>query len=174
MSDVDVGANSDDFGISFPANARIASIEFGGAEMRVQLEDGGSERIVAPSAVAAIHGASLRRESVRPGAPLPSMVERAMGKEGVEVSQEIQYVIAIRVRSVGELWYFVADTFNFRKSLGSQAGYLQDQNLRAFLNKLTTFAPQAVQDGFVAAMLANLTLPPPLDSLLEFIRAASR
>jgi hypothetical protein len=171
----DVNENIDEFGVTFPANARIASIEFADSEMRVHLEDGGSERIVAPSAIAAIHGASIRRESLRP-APLESssIVERALGKEGVAVTQEMQYVVAMRVRSVGELWYLVADTFNFRKSLGSQAGYLSDQNLRAFLNKLTTFSPQAVQDGFVAAMLANLPLPPPLSSLLEFFRVVSR
>jgi hypothetical protein len=171
----DVNENIDEFGVSFPANARIASIEFADSEMRLHLEDGGSERIVAPSAIAAIHGASIRRETLRP-APLesPSIVERAMGKERVAVTQEMQYVVAIRVRSVGELWYLVADTFNFRKSLGSQAGYLSDQNLRAFLNRLTTFSPQAVQDGFVTAMLANLPLPPPLNSLLEFFRIVSR
>jgi hypothetical protein len=171
----DVNENIDEFGVTFPANARIASIEFANSEMRVHLEDGGSERIVAPSAIAAIHGASIRRESLRP-APLESssIVERALGKEGVAVTQEMQYVVAMRVRSVGELWYLVADTFNFRKSLGSEAGYLSDQNLRAFLNKLTTFSPQAVQDGFVAAMLANLPLPPPLSSLLEFFRVVSR
>ncbi len=167
--------NSDEFGVTFPANARIAGIEFADSEMRVHLEDGGSERIVAPSAIAAIHGASIRRESLRP-APLESssIVERALGKEGVAVTEEMQYVVAIRVRSVGELWYLVADTFNFRKSLGPQAGYLSDQNLRAFLHKLTTFSPQAVQDGFVTAMLANLPLPPPLGSLLEFFRVVSR
>jgi hypothetical protein len=171
----DVNENIDEFGVTFPANARIAGIEFADSEMRVHLEDGGSERIVAPSAIAAIHGASIRRESLRP-APLESssIVERALGKEGVAVTQEMQYVVAIRVRSVGELWYLVADTFNFRKSLGAQAGYLSDQNLRAFLNKLTTFSPQAVQDGFVTAMLANLPLPPPLNSLLEFFRVVSR
>lgn len=171
----DVNETGDEFGVTFPANARIASIEFTDTEMRVHLEDGGSERIVAPSAIAAIHGASIRRESLRP-APLetPSVLERAQRKVGVAVTAEMQYVVAIRVRSVGELWYLVADTFNFRKSLGGQAGYLSDQNLRAFLNKLTTFSPHAVQDGFVAAMLANLPLPPPLDSLLEFFRVVSR
>jgi len=167
--------DSDEFGVSFPANARIAGIAFGDSEMRVTLDDGGSERIVAPSAISAIHGASIRRESLRP-APLESssIVERALGKEGVAVSEEVQYVVAIRVRSVGELWYLVADTFNFRKSLGSEAGYLSDQNLRAFLHRLTTFSPQAVQDGFVTAMLANLPLPPPLGGLLEFFRIVSR
>jgi len=166
--------DTDEFGVSFPANARIAGIGFADSEMRVTLEDGGSERIVAPSAISAIHGASIRRESVRPAPLESSMIERAMGKEGVSVSEETQYVVAIRVRSVGELWYLVADTFNFRKSLGSEAGYLSDQNLRAFLHKLTTFAPQAVQDGFVTAMLQNLPLPPPLGGLLEFFRIVSR
>ena len=170
-----MNVTGDEFGISFPANARIASLEFGERDLRVHLEDGGSERIVAPASIAAIHGASIRREGLHP-APLdsPSLVERALGKEGVAVSEEMQYVLAIRVAAVGELWYLVADTFNFRKSLGAEAGYVSDQNFRALLRRLTSFAPQAVQDAFVTAMLANLPLPPPLVSLMEFFRVVSR
>lgn len=167
--------SGEDFGIAFPANARIAGLEFGERELHVHLEDGGSERIVVPSAIAAIHGAAIRREGVHP-TPLdaPSFVERVMGKEGSAVSEELQYVLAIRVTAVGELWYLVADTFNFRKSLGAQSGYVLDQNLHVLLRKLTTFAPQAVQDGFVTAMLADLPLPPPLASLMEFFRTVAR
>jgi hypothetical protein len=148
---------------------------FAGRDLHVHLDDGGSERIVSPSSVAAIHGASIRRESMHP-APLdtPSIVERALGKEGVAVVEDLQYVIALRVASVGELWYLVADTFNFRKSLGSEGGYVLDANLRALLRKLVAFAPQAVQDGFVTALLADLPLPPPLDSLMEFFRVVAR
>ena len=166
---------SDDFGISFPANARIASVGFGPRDLHVFLEDGGSERIISPAAIAAIHGASIRRQRMHP-APLetPSIVERALGKEGVAVSEEVQYVVALRATTVGELWYLVADTFNFRKSLGAEAGYVLDQNLRALLRRLTDFAPQAVLDGFVTALLADLPLPPPLDSLMEFFRVVSR
>jgi hypothetical protein len=31
-----------------------------------------------------------------------------------------------------------------------------------------------VQDGFVTAMLAGTALPPPIDSIMEFFRIASR
>ncbi len=170
-----MSADAGDFGISFPANARIASFEFGAGDLHVHLDDGGSERIVSPSAVAAIHGASIRREAMHP-APLdtPSFVERALGKEGVVVSEDLQYVIALRISSVGELWYLVADTFNFRKSLGDEGGFVLDRNLRALLRKLTAFAPQAVLDGFVTALLADLPLPPPLNSLMEFFRVVAR
>ena len=51
--------DTDEFGVSFPANARIAGIGFADSEMRVTLEDGGSERIVAPSAISAIIMAGL-------------------------------------------------------------------------------------------------------------------
>lgn len=167
--------STDEFGVSFPANARIASLEFGDRDLRVHLDDGGSERIVGPTAIAAIHGASIRREGVHP-APLEtsSIVGRVLGKEGTAVSEELQYVIALRASNVGELWYLVADAFNFRKSLGAEAGYVSERNLHALLRKLTDFAPQAVQDGFVTAMLADLPLPPPLASLMEFFRVVSR
>ena len=171
----DVNQPDEEFGISFPANARISFLEFGDRDMHVHLEDGGSERIVTPSSLTAIHGASIRSEAVHP-APLEtgSFVERAIGKEGVAVREEFQYVLAIRTTAVGELWYLVADTFNFRKTLGTEAGYVLDLNLRALLRRLTGFAPQAVQDGFVTAMLAGLPLPPPLGSLMEFFRTVSR
>jgi hypothetical protein len=166
---------SDEFAITFPPNARIAALEFRDREIRVFLEDGGSERIVPAASIAAIHGAAIRREALHP-APLDgsNLMEKMMGKEGIAVNEQLQYVVALRAASVGELWYLVADTFNFRKTLGAQAGYISEQNLRLFLRKLTELAPQAVQDGFVAAMLADLPLPPPLDSLMEFFRIVSR
>ena len=173
MEDVNTGA--DEFGISFPANARISSVEFGPRDLHVHLDDGGSERIVTPAAVAAIHGASIRREVMHPAPLEPArIVERALGKESVVISEELQYVVALRVSSVGELWYLVADTFNFRKSLGNEAGLVLDGNLRTLLRKLAAFAPQAVLDGFVTALLADLPLPPPLDSLMEFFRVVAR
>jgi hypothetical protein len=164
-----------DFEISLPANARIASMEFGDNQLRVQLDDGGSERIVSPASIAAIHGAEIRSEGLHP-APLtsPTLVEMMMGKEGLARTEATQYVLAIRAAKVGELWYLVADTFNFRKSLGTQAGNRLDENLHLLLEKLTTLAPQAVQDAFVTALLADLPLPPPLGSLMEFFKVVSR
>lgn len=166
---------TDDFHISLPANARIASMEFGDNQLRIQLDDGGSERIVSPASLAAIHGAEIRIEGLHP-APLvsPSIVERMMGKEGIARTEARQYVVALRAAKVGELWYLVADTFNFRKSLGAQAGNQLEQNLRLMLERLTTLAPQAVQDSFVTALLADLPLPPPLGSFMEFFKVVSR
>ena len=165
----------EDFGISLPANARVSSMTFGDTALHVHLEDGGSERIVSPTSLAAIHGASIRSEGQHP-APLlsSSLVERMLGKEGVTVTEATQYVIALRAAKVGELWYLVADTFNFRSTLGADAGNVLDQNLRALLAKLTAFAPQAVEDAFVTAMLADLPLPPPLGSLMEFFKIVAR
>lgn len=164
-----------DFQVSLPANARIASMEFGDNHIRVQLDDGGSERIVSPASIAAIHGAEILSEGQHP-APLtsPTMVEVMLGKEGTALTQSRQYVIAIRAAKIGEFWYLVADTFNFRKSLGADAGNVLEQNLRTLLEKLTTIAPQAVQDSFVTALIANLPLPPPLRSLMEFFKVVAR
>lgn len=164
-----------DFEVAFPPNARLAGLTFGDGEIRVTLQDGGAERIVPPSSIVAIHGASIRSEGVHP-APLPtaSIVEKSLGREGVAPNEATQEVIAIRSSSVGELWYFVADSFNFRKTLGAEAGYVLDQNLRRFMKKLTSIAPKAVTDAYVTALLGGLTPPPPLESLLDFLRSASR
>lgn len=164
-----------DFEISLPANARIASIEFGDDQLRIQLDDGGSERIVSAASLAAIHGAEIRSEGLHP-APLmsSSVVERMMGKEGIAMTEARQYVIALRAAKVGEFWYLVADTFNFRTSLGAEAGNVLERNLRALLEKITALAPQAVQDSFVTALLADLPLPPPLGSLMEFFKVVAR
>ena len=166
---------SDEFGIQLPANARIASMEFRDRDLGVHLDDGGSERIVTASNITAIHGATILREGVHPApSDSPGIIERTLRPETVAVTEATQYVIAMRVMSVGELWYLVADTFNYRKTLGADAGYLLDQNLRTLLDKLTSFAPQAVQDGFVTALLADLPLPPPVGSLLEFFKVVAR
>jgi hypothetical protein len=164
----------EDFAVSFPANGRMTSIEFGDGQLHVQLEEDSVERSVPAASLTAIHGSSIRRQEMHP-APLESssFLEKFFGKEGVAVSEDEQYVVAIRSSAVGEVWYLVADTFNFRKSLGPEAGYLLDQNLKQLLAKVVAAAPQAVLDSFVTAMLAGYALPPPVDSLLEFLRRAS-
>jgi hypothetical protein len=164
----------EDFAVSFPANGRMTSAEIGADRISVQLDDETTERSVPASSLTAIHGASIRREEMHP-APTDSssIIDRMLGKEGTTVTEETQYVVALRSSSMGEVWYLVADTFNFRKSLGDEAGYLLAENLKRLLAKLSGAAPQAVLDSFVTAMLAGYPLPPPVDSLLGFLRQAS-
>lgn len=150
-------------------------LEFGNYELRIWFDDGGTQRIVPASTITALHGASIRREARHP-APLeaPTLAERMRSVEAVAINEEFQHVIVVRASGVGEFWYLVADTFNFRKALGSEASLLFDQNMRLLLRKLTSIAPQAVADSFVTAMLENVPLPPPFDSYLEFFRTVSR
>jgi hypothetical protein len=167
--------HDDEFGISFPPNARLASVEFTPTDLRVLLEDGGSERIVPASDISALHGASIRREIMLPDlTKRTSFLDKVVQKETVEVQEAIQYVIALRASTIGELWYLVADTFNFRKALGAETGLVLDANLKLLVRKLASFAPRAVQDAFIAAMLAGSPLPPPITNIMEFFRTASR
>jgi len=166
---------AEDFAVSFPANARLSSIEFVDGAVVLQFEDGGPPQSVPVKSLAAIHGGSIRTEAQHP-APLdsPSMMDKMFGREGVAVTENVQYVVGLRAVGVGEVLYLVADTFNFRKSLGDDAGLVLEQNLKALIAKLTTVAPSAVQDSFVTALLGGMQLPPPMDSLMEFLRSASR
>jgi hypothetical protein len=172
---VDVSDDASEFAISFPANARLASVRFAGTELHVTFEDGGSERIVSSPQISALHGASIRRVITLPDLTARStIVDKVMGNDNVEVSEEMQWVVAIRSTTVGEVWYLMADTFNFRQSLGDDAGLVLAGNLRTFIRRLAAFAPLAVQDAFVAAMIGELPLPPPVDSLMDFLRTASK
>ena len=80
----------------------------------------------------------------------------------------------MRVDNVGELWYLLADSFNFRYTLGKDAAYVTEFNVRTLVKRLAAFAPHAVQDSFFAAILGGLPLPPPVESLVEFFRIVAR
>jgi hypothetical protein len=116
----------------------------------------------------------LRSEEVHP-APLErgSLMDKFMGKESVAIEETFQHVVAMRVASAGELWYLVAETFNFRNALGADSEYVFDRNLRLLVRRLVDFAPQAQQDPFIAALLGGVALPPAMDGLLEFLRSVS-
>lgn len=167
--------------VVMPPNARLSAIEFRDAqrEVRVSFADGG-ERTVAASQIAAIHGAQVRSElvpqasdtelpgrRVRPFAVLPT-------QRAAESIQEFSYVFALRVTGVGELWYALADSFNFRASLGPEAGYSTEGHLRALLRRLIAIAPQATRDDFALALIGNVALPQPVDSLFEFFKTAAK
>jgi hypothetical protein len=184
-----------DFGVSMPPNARIGTLVFEPpqARMRVQLADGGDERLVAADDIRALYGARIRHVSVAnvptratPGVGLTSTALRATGqmpktmldpsgRAGTDIiSEELYYAIAMRFAKLPELWYLNASSFNFRKALGDAATYSTEINLREFVRRVSQFAPDAVRDGFFTAVLQGSPLPPPLDSLLEFFRLVAR
>lgn len=185
---------SDEFGVSMPPNARIGTLVFEMPErrMRVQLSDGGDERLIAAEELRALYGARIRHVSVTRvppksvGVALSSTALKATGRlphatldpgqrGGTEVvNEDLYYAIALRIDKLPELWYLNASSFNFRKALGESATYSTELNLREFTRRLAKFAPDAVRDGFFTAVIAGSPLPPPLDSLLEFFRLVSR
>ncbi len=183
-----------DFGVAMPPNARIGTLVFEAPErrIRVQLADGGDERVVPTEALRAFYGARIRHVSVSRVAPRaqgPAMSSTALQATGhlpraaldpsrrgaTEVTnEELYYAMALRIDKLPELWYLNASSFNFRKTLGPAATFSTDLNLREFVRRLARFAPDAVCDGFFTAVVQGSPLPPPLDSLLEFFRLVSR
>ena len=190
----DVAAPEEEFGVAMPPNARIGTLAFESParRLRVQLADGGDERQIPVEQVQALYGARIRNVSVRrvpprsQGAALSSTALRATGqlprsvldpsqRAGTEVtSDEFYYAIALRIDKLPELWYLNASSFNFRKALGDAATYSTELNLKEFVRRLASFAPDAVRDGFFTAILQGSPLPPPVESLLEFFRLVSR
>lgn len=191
----DVAAQGEEeFGVAMPPNARIGTLAFESPErrIRVQLADGGDDRLIPVEQLQALYGARIRHVSVRrvpprsQGAALSSTALRATGqlprsvldpsqRAGTELmSEELYYAIALRIDKLPELWYLNASSFNFRKALGDGATYSTELNLKEFVRRLASFAPDAVRDGFFTAILQGSPLPPPIDSLLEFFRLVSR
>jgi hypothetical protein len=184
----------DDFGVHMPPNARIGTLIFDDAAktMHVQLADGGDERIVPAAELRSLYGARIRHVSVTnvppkaPGIALSSTALKASGglpqsvldpshRGGTDVVREdLNYTLALRVEKLPELWYLNATSFNFRKALGDGATLSTELNLRLLIQRFSLFAPDAVRDGFFTAMLQHSTLPPPLESLLEFFRIVAR
>jgi len=184
----------EEFGIAMPPNARIGTLLFEDSQhqLRVQLADGGDERLVPAETVRALYGARIRHVSVTrtppkaQGIALSSTALLATGRlphatldpsrrgDTTVHGEELYYALAMRLERLPELWYLNATSFNFRKALGNSATYSTELNLREFIRRLSKFAPDAVRDGFFTAVLQGSPLPPPVDSLLEFFRLVSR
>jgi len=182
------------YDVKLPPNARMKTIAFDHAAktLRITLADGDAERIVGVADVRALHGARIRRESVTQLPPkgagpalssvaltattgLPVGLLSSVGRKSTTVREEtLHYALAMRVDRVGELWYLLADSFNFRKTLGPDAAYVTEFNVRELVKRLAAFTPQAVQDAFFAAIVGSLPLPPPVESLVEFFRIVAR
>jgi hypothetical protein len=182
--------DTEEFGIKLPPNARLAGLIFDDAAgtMRVMFSDGG-ERVANPDDIIALHGARIRHEQVVSSPRKISggqvfVAETVAGSTGAAVHSAtgeliatkdiMHFALALRAAGVGELWYLLADSFNFRKALGPDAGYATEINLRALVRRLAAFAPHATQDGFFAAVLGGTPLPPPINSLIEFFKTVGK
>lgn len=171
--------------VALPPNMRLTGVTFDDkSQALVVTFEGDKTRTVPAPMIRALHGARIRHEAVvttrlaQAGEALEpaglAMSARPVRRMAATVTEELHYALAMRVDGVDELWYLLGDSFNFRKSLRELATYSGELNVRAFVKRLSTFAPQAVRDSFFTAMLAHSPLPPPLNSLVEFFRIVAR
>jgi hypothetical protein len=177
--------------VSLPANARIDAIAFDDATktLTVRLRGDSADKPLPATSIAALFGARIRHESVKieptlagislgkvamtAATGIPVGISKGGPKEKVSIAEELHYALAMRADGVDELWYLIAASFNFRKTLGPEATYSGEMNVRLFVKRLARFAPQAVQDGFFAAIEMGSPLPPPMEALRDFLRYAS-
>ena len=172
----------DKLSIQLPPHDRLSALEFRADSLHAVFADGRG-KVIAADSIISVSGARIRNEIVAPSMlpylGQPGMIVQAnaiqvSGADEPETkgSEEFSFVVMLRVLGMDELWYLVADSFNFRKSLGNDAGYSTEANFRMLVRKLAAFSPGATQDKFFAAVLGNLPLPPPLNSLVEFFKTA--
>jgi hypothetical protein len=134
-----------------------------------------------------LHGARIRHEKLvrtpkKLGAPIVTThlstgarpTVTSVTGDLVSTDEDLYFALALRAADVGQLWYLIADSFNFRKALGPDAGYSTEINFRALVRRLAAFAPRATQDGFFAAVLGGLPLPPPIGSIIEFFKTVGK
>ena len=168
--------------VQLPPHDRLAALEFRDDSLHVVFADGRG-KVTSADSIISLSGARIHNEIVEPamlpyvGQPgyivqvdaVPSSRADDVETKGAE---EFSYVVMLRVLGVDELWFLVAESFNFRKTLGADAGYSTEANLRTLMRRLAAFSPGATQDRFFTAVLSGLPLPPPLDSLIEFFKSA--
>lgn len=185
----DAGSRGEDFAVVLPPNARVSGLRFDDAAglLHVSFTDGGPERDVPAAQIVALHGARIRHEKLvrtpkKLGAPVVSEQMSTGGRatvtsvtgDIVSTGEDLYFALALRVAGVGELWYLIADSFNFRNALGADAGYSTETNFRTLVRRLVVFAPRATQDGFFAAVLGRHPLPPPVGSIMEFFKTVGK
>ena len=176
-----------------PPSARIDLLAFddGAHALAVSLRGGDGSRTVAAESVAALFGARIRHEqtTVIKDAPrtlnlgtlaattaigMPIVTSKP-SKETTAVSEHLDHAIALRIADVPEVWYLLAQSFNFRKALGPDAGYSSELNLRAFVKRLAAFAPSAAKDAYFSVVISGgKELPPPVETLIDFLKTASK
>lgn len=184
------------FGLQLPPNARVKTMTFDDAQRQIHVVLDGveGEQIVPVDRIRSLYGARIRHESLTQykslsPAATASVAFTAMAgmaatgipmapkvnKNSVTVAnEELLFVFGMRVDGIDALWYIMAASFNFRKALGPLATYSTELNVREFVKRLATFAPQAVEDSFFTAVTKTLPLPPPVETLIEFFRIVAR
>jgi hypothetical protein len=172
--------------VEMPPHARLANVEIlpDANEVRVWFSDGG-ERVIAARQIVGLCGASIRTEMISLDAERHSLGSLIMGattnplgparrfrNPGPPLSSEgASLVFALRTAGPGELLYIMADSFNFRQTLGPDAGYSTEINLRELVRRIAALTPKAIRDDFVTAVIGRVPLPAPLASLVEFFKA---
>lgn len=172
----------DDLSVVMPPHGRLSSVQFlETGELRVSFADGG-DQIIGADKVSGLYGAQVRSELV-PQASDPSLAgglfwqgfaRRSVPPKSSDSIEGASFVFALRVKDVGELWYALADSFNFRAALGPDTGYATEANLRLLMQRLIGIAPKASRDDFVMSLVGNVALPPPIESVFEFFKTAGK
>jgi hypothetical protein len=184
------------FGLQLPPNARVKTITFDDAQrqIHVMLDGAEAEQIVPVDRIRSLYGARIRHESLTQyrsltaagtasiafsavagmatmGVPLAPKVNK---NDVTVANEELLFVFGMRIDGIDALWYIMAASFNFRKALGPLATYSTELNVREFVKRFASFAPQAVEDSFFTAITKTLPLPPPVETLIEFFRIVAR
>lgn len=176
-----------------PPNARIDLLAFddGAKAISVSLRGGEGSRTVDAASIAGLFGARIRHEQTMVikdasrtldigtlaattaiGMPV---LRQKKGTESTAISEHVQHALALRVAGVTEVWYLLAESFNFRKALGPDAGYSSELNLKAFVKRLAAFASAAKKDAYFEVVASGgKELPPPVETLIEFLKTAAR
>jgi hypothetical protein len=180
------------FGLQLPPNARVKTMTFDDAQhqMHVVLDGVEGEQIVPVERIRSLYGARIRHESLTEYKSInqahASVAFVTMAATGIPISpkvnkhdvvvanEELVFVFGMRIDGIDALWYIMAASFNFRKALGPLSTYSTELNVREFVKRLASFAPQAVEDSFFTAITKTLPLPPPVDTLIEFFRIVAR
>lgn len=174
---------NDNLQVVLPPHWRITSIMFQPADhvLQVSLAETAAPCKVPAEHIRAFFGARILREvkQIDNTTPLQRFLTfstwpRSLRPhtQGAQTLEEVfDLAIAMRVAGVAELWFLIAESFNFCATLGSAASYSTRQNFAQLMQQLVAFAPTASQDRFFRAFSTGRALPPSMNSLFEFFRA---
>lgn len=173
----------DKFSVDLPPHDRLAALEFRADLLHAYFTDG-REKVIAADSIMSLSGARIRNDIPVPTdhPNLPNRMTWIVQADAVSSTpsddavsrgaEEFNFVVMVRVLGMAALWFLVAESFNFRKTLGADAGYSTEINLRELMRRLAACSPDAMRDKFFEAVLGGLPFPPPLNSLVEFFNTA--
>ena len=157
---------------TFPLNAHVRSLHIADGRLAV-IFDGEQEIDVEVERVRSLHGARIHHDSysVSVGSHVIDLATDESVVLEIVHEEHLPMVVALLVEGVEEIWYLQAESFNYRKTLGGEAGYTTRENFDRLVHLLASSFPYASRDVFFEARLANAPLPPPCASLLDFFRS---